>query len=279
MFCINCGAQLPDQASFCMKCGKPHRPDLSSVPSPKHERWQYKEFCEDLIPYTSGRKFKSNSTYDSLPYNTTEMNVPINKAVQVLLERVSLEGWEPVEPIDAQRLWNARRVKFFKGRADIFPDPNRYSWELMEVCINFRRLVDIDTLDISKPDSQLVSKWNRELETYLTDLVTQYEHLFILARKGATRNFVQKTGHSPDEWLKFVKDMGCKLETGGNIPSAETSTYVNSLIKLDNFLGKYLSYLETSSRYNHKYRITEVRKHSDLHNTIGQLIDALKQMS
>ena len=24
MFCVNCGAELPDEANFCWKCGKPH---------------------------------------------------------------------------------------------------------------------------------------------------------------------------------------------------------------------------------------------------------------
>ena len=48
MFCMNCGKELPDDANFCLKCGKPQNASaLAEVEEPVWETceivWNYKK--------------------------------------------------------------------------------------------------------------------------------------------------------------------------------------------------------------------------------------------
>jgi len=43
MFCIDCGTELPDEANFCWKCGKPQRQDVQSDETDWEPEW---ETCE-----------------------------------------------------------------------------------------------------------------------------------------------------------------------------------------------------------------------------------------
>ncbi len=45
MFCYNCGIQLPDEASFCWKCGKPQKQE-SETTEPKQGEESKLEICE-----------------------------------------------------------------------------------------------------------------------------------------------------------------------------------------------------------------------------------------
>ncbi|MBI4673161.1 MAG: zinc ribbon domain-containing protein [Chloroflexi bacterium] len=47
MFCVNCGTQLPDDANFCFKCGKPQR-DTTATNEPT---WEW-ETCEIRRQYS-----------------------------------------------------------------------------------------------------------------------------------------------------------------------------------------------------------------------------------
>ena len=47
MFCYNCGTQLPDEATFCSKCGKPQKQGAQvAEPTQIKESW---ETCEIQI--------------------------------------------------------------------------------------------------------------------------------------------------------------------------------------------------------------------------------------
>jgi hypothetical protein len=45
MFCMNCGKELPDDANFCLKCGKPQRAGAQAVQE-KPDQW---ETCEIVL--------------------------------------------------------------------------------------------------------------------------------------------------------------------------------------------------------------------------------------
>ena len=55
MFCINCGTELPDEANFCWKCGKPQKEGVT-VDEPK---W---EICE-IVYETVKAPFFGNCEY------------------------------------------------------------------------------------------------------------------------------------------------------------------------------------------------------------------------
>ena len=150
MFCSKCGAQLPEDANFCLKCGKPQRASAGvtkdAAPSVRH--WEYREFRESLKAYTNGKKFICNCA--SLAGGDTplpdsggrmKMNVLIDNAVRALLKRISPDGWEPIEPIQPEYLWQSLRVKFVKRGTYNILFANQYSWELIEVCLNCRRWI------------------------------------------------------------------------------------------------------------------------------------------
>jgi hypothetical protein len=42
MYCHQCGQKLPDEANFCLRCGRPQRPDLT-IPHESEPVW---ETCE-----------------------------------------------------------------------------------------------------------------------------------------------------------------------------------------------------------------------------------------
>jgi hypothetical protein len=45
MFCGNCGTQIPDEASFCWKCGKPQKSGVQA-PEPK---WETCEIVREVV--------------------------------------------------------------------------------------------------------------------------------------------------------------------------------------------------------------------------------------
>jgi predicted amidophosphoribosyltransferase len=55
IYCSHCGKELPDDASFCMKCGKPLKGGVVSPQTPLM-RWEYK----DLVIRLNDIKEKGN---------------------------------------------------------------------------------------------------------------------------------------------------------------------------------------------------------------------------
>jgi len=53
IYCIKCGASLPDEAIFCLKCGKPVQSgSSSSTASPSSEAELYRCDIKELFKYT-----------------------------------------------------------------------------------------------------------------------------------------------------------------------------------------------------------------------------------
>jgi hypothetical protein len=126
MFCMNCGVELPDNASFCLKCGKPQQTtDVVQPCAETQGHWEIKEFSEPIL---GNIKY----TFDFLTIRD-----PVDAAVRLLLQRLTPFGWQPMEPIDFNRLLTSNRI-IMKTYKRLISD-NRY--EPIEVRINFRRWV------------------------------------------------------------------------------------------------------------------------------------------
>jgi zinc-ribbon domain len=141
IYCSKCGRQHPDEANFCMICANPLKAGgPPRMPGSGQGRWEYREFVEKLEPYTgSGHYTSSGYPIHGLP--DENMRGPINAAVQAILKRVAVDGWEPAEPIDATRLWDAERVarKYRGSPFDFFT--SGVWWTLLEVRLNCRRWI------------------------------------------------------------------------------------------------------------------------------------------
>ena len=73
MFCINCGVQLPDDARFCMKCGKAQQPVPDApTPTPARGGWEYREFSVEL----DGREYEATGYpfNGSIPWDNATVN-------------------------------------------------------------------------------------------------------------------------------------------------------------------------------------------------------------
>jgi hypothetical protein len=136
MFCINCGVELPEDSNFCLKCGKPqHSASGASTPLSIQGRWQYQEFSVQL----DGREYQGTGWPIDGSIAFKDAISPITHAVIELVNRLGPAGWEPIEPIEVDRLWRNQRI-IGNSRST-----NRWSykiyWKPTEVRINFRRWV------------------------------------------------------------------------------------------------------------------------------------------
>jgi hypothetical protein len=109
MFCSKCGTEIPDEANFCWKCGKPQRPDVSPVAS-TYETCEIvygvlkQNFLFDDLGFWA-KAIGKNGTYNagfspkifvgdkSLgPKSDIETNVNAHNA---LVKKLINDGWEP----------------------------------------------------------------------------------------------------------------------------------------------------------------------------------------
>jgi len=76
-----------------------------SEPSASH--WEYQEFT---VPLSSLGEFQMSGwpVNGGIPYSGA-IGL-INKAVQAFVNSIATQGWEPTEPIDADRLYRANRI-------------------------------------------------------------------------------------------------------------------------------------------------------------------------
>jgi len=127
MFCAKCGAELTENSIYCSTCGAPRQEPLTKSLNPVQQgHFETREFSQ---PFPG--KIKTETGYELDPTDKVLRDI-INAAVQVLLERLTPEGWEPTEPIDAGRLWLMGRVIRKNSFASV---------TLVEVRIYFRRWV------------------------------------------------------------------------------------------------------------------------------------------
>ena len=109
MFCSNCGTQLPDEANFCWKCGKPQKSSIQ-VDEPKWEtaKIKFEVVKEAGFFSTSSIKFiveaiGPNGIYDPLEsqaFKGDMYNFPAYQSAEStrvheeLVTKLVKDGWE-----------------------------------------------------------------------------------------------------------------------------------------------------------------------------------------
>jgi hypothetical protein len=102
-------------------------------------RWETEEF---RIPL-DGREYESAGIRFDGGLTWSDAVEPINQAVLAFVRKAGEQGWEPMEPTDAERLFRAQRIEGAvreKSTLMGLGSPN-YVWRPSEVRIKFRRQV------------------------------------------------------------------------------------------------------------------------------------------
>lgn len=152
-YCSQCGGPVTAQAKFCSSCGGPLGGSIGSSPGGQRStqarsgHWEYEEFTERLAPYAGATTYSAHVMHwhgaiQGVP--NSNMREPIKKAVRALLTKASQEGWEPIEPLDPDRLWDAKRISVISanGFLDNWSGESR-TVRLNAVNINFRRWSEV----------------------------------------------------------------------------------------------------------------------------------------
>ncbi len=100
--------------------------------------WEYHDFVEEF-------DMKSSVVYGSRPtwergLPEPSLRWPIERAAERLLKRVSPYGWEPMEPIDADSLWEKGHVLYQDRSALGEHIASTHSIEVWGVRMTFRRM-------------------------------------------------------------------------------------------------------------------------------------------
>src|SRR5947209_4402220 len=93
MFCVNCGKELPDDANFCLACGKPQRSTLQQAVSSASDagspvRRLVCPSCGGMLPLPT-----DNSDFMSCSYCHTTLQIR-RSANRIVLEE---DPWETCE--------------------------------------------------------------------------------------------------------------------------------------------------------------------------------------
>jgi hypothetical protein len=121
MFCSNCGTELPNEANFCWKCGRPQKPDVEAEPV------RY-ETCEivwadvdkpgflGMKPadfYFWARAIGPDGVYEAARSEELQNHfvlykgLPIHRgAVDSVIATLVKDGWEPLSR--GEHWWNER---------------------------------------------------------------------------------------------------------------------------------------------------------------------------
>jgi RNA polymerase subunit RPABC4/transcription elongation factor Spt4 len=126
--CPDCKREISDLAPTCLGCGRPMA--ISAATTTQQGHWEYKEFS---APITGTPRFRVDNNYFE------NIKSPIDAAVKSLLNRLIPLGWEPTEPTDYMRLFNADRID--RKRESSFTGLSSAHSTLIKVSINFRRWV------------------------------------------------------------------------------------------------------------------------------------------
>jgi len=98
IYCSNCGTQQPDNASFCMKCGKPLLTSASRSGAISAQQVEYQEFFIDLSkpPLVSYEPLYKNWQESHRKYETLA-----HQRVDAVLQPYLAQGWILDGPFDS----------------------------------------------------------------------------------------------------------------------------------------------------------------------------------
>ncbi len=114
MFCLSCGTQLPEDANYCLKCGKPQKSNVQSVTHSNQIQW---ETCEiqwvsesdffNTKGYFEAKAIGPNGVYGAAKTGAFKVKksivgVPLpydangKETYERLVAHLVQEGWEPI---------------------------------------------------------------------------------------------------------------------------------------------------------------------------------------
>lgn len=116
MFCSNCGINLPDDANFCMKCGKPQKPDLQEQAEMCEIRLNYEDkgrwkgiifrfeavvvgknrrvvATSETIP-SQGQRFDRQEIAATYNYSNLLINQVAQEVLDKLIDVLAADGWK-----------------------------------------------------------------------------------------------------------------------------------------------------------------------------------------
>lgn len=120
MYCVNCGTQLPDDANFCLKCGKPQKLRVQGqTKEPKWETceidcyvvkrtWAYSYLAFIAEAYGPNGKYRAGETSASIrnwPVGSRTETILLDGLVQKLLK----DRWEYVGQFGDK--WYQKRLR------------------------------------------------------------------------------------------------------------------------------------------------------------------------
>ncbi len=141
--CSDCGTDSPNEAAFCWKCGQ--RLDTHARQEQPALPWKYQEFSQTLGNAAVTDTFVYGGINASGAMDPRQAAV-INEGVRLLLDRVSAEGWEPAEAIDATSLaksgkvsWTSKEHESLRKILSFAPSSIQVDVTLHDVRVLFRR--------------------------------------------------------------------------------------------------------------------------------------------
>lgn len=103
MFCVSCGKELPDDANFCLKCGKPLRGGTQAGQE-KAEQWEVCQIETKLVKkpgfFAAGKSvYYADAVGPKGTYvagQSPEDEGTTDKGLDILVNQLVQEGWEYV---------------------------------------------------------------------------------------------------------------------------------------------------------------------------------------
>jgi len=120
MFCSKCGTEIPDEANFCWKCGKPQKEGVVTDP-PKYEIceivWSHRKdgfhpfsicFWAKAIGKTGVYSAGQSSYFFGFDTPRSDETDAYNAHKQ-LIEKLTKDGWEPLQIIGS--MWYSTKFR------------------------------------------------------------------------------------------------------------------------------------------------------------------------
>jgi hypothetical protein len=163
MFCVYCGTQIPDDAAFCSKCGKPQKDHQSARPaqpvsSTDWEYWTWEAGVSSgmYMPSIKGKYGdrahygdQTNRPNNPEPFARLQFWQQIQSRVLPVIQLLRDDGWEPITEVGpASPVLDDKESSFLKGLVSDLLDPG--SWKLYGLSIKFRRRKESGKYSVSE---------------------------------------------------------------------------------------------------------------------------------
>jgi len=102
IYCMNCGTELPDEARYCWKCGRPQQAVDATPSSVAQSRWEYSDIVVPL-DFAIKPSLMRQPLQDAAPV--------IDARVYQALRDAAKDGWQPESPTDAASLMQLNRIR------------------------------------------------------------------------------------------------------------------------------------------------------------------------